>query len=142
LKKIISVFVLCQILLALLAIFNDLISNAFQQSGIDEFDSFKEKVFLVLVFAPIFETIVFNLILNEIFFKLFGKAVYAIILSSILFGLIHYYSWTYVISTFLAGLVFNGFYFWIRKQNGFWLATLGVFLLHFNHNLIGILLGK
>jgi membrane protease YdiL (CAAX protease family) len=141
-KKIILVFIICQIILALFAIYNDLIVNTFSQNGIEEFKSFQEKIILVLVVAPLFETLIFNLLLNEVFFKLTSKIIYCIILSSFFFSLIHYYSLTYVSFTFLAGLTFNGFYFWIRKDKGYKVAVLSVFLLHFNHNLIGVMLGK
>jgi len=142
LKKIISVFAVCQLVLVIQAITNDLIIRTSSQGGIGEFESIQEKIFLVLIFAPVFETLIFSLIPNEVLYKITRKAIYPIIISSFLFSLIHYYSITYVIFAFLAGLVFNGFYFWIRKQKGIGMATLGVFLLHFNHNLIGLLLGK
>lgn len=141
-KKIVLVFIACQLILAFLAFFNELVINNSNHNGIDEFDSFQEKIILALIIAPVFETLIFNLLLNEVFFKFINNASYCIILSSILFGLIHSYSIVYIFFTFLAGLVFNSFYFWIRKDKGYKLAALCVFLLHFNHNLIGVLLGK
>jgi len=141
-RNIYFVFFASQLVLTLIAIFNDLIVSTSSQGGIEDFASFKEKVTLVLIIAPIFETLIFNLLLNELFFKFLHKTIYCILLSSFLFGLVHYYSPVYIIFTFLAGLVFNGFYFWIRKDKGWKIATLCTFLLHFNHNLIGLLLGK
>lgn len=140
--SILPVFGICQLILVLIAVVNDLIISSSSQAGVEEFGSFTEKIILVLFVAPVFETLIFNLLLNELVYKFTGKIVYCIILSSFFFSLIHYYSITYVFFTFLAGLVFNGFYFWIRRQKGYKIATLVVFLLHFNHNLIGLLLGK
>lgn len=140
--KIIIVFVICQVALALSALLNDMIVSTSGQGGVDEFESFQEKVMLVLFVAPVFETLVFNLLLNEVFFKYIKNIYVCIVLSSLLFGLIHYYSLTYVLFAFLAGLIFNRFYFWIRFEKGILTATLCVLLLHFNHNLYGLLLGK
>ena len=141
-QKIIFVFVICQVVLALLALLNDMIINTLGGGGIDEFKSFQEKIMLVLFVAPVFETLVFNLFLNEVFFRYIKNVYVCIVLSSLLFGLIHYYSFTYVLTTFLAGLVLNWFYFWVRHKKDMLIATLCVLLLHFNHNLMGILLGK
>ena len=141
-KKSVIVFVICQLLLVLLAMFNDLIINTSSQDGIQDFDSFQEKIILVLFVAPVFETLIFNLLLNEVFLKFIGNTFYCILFSSFFFSLVHYYSLTYIIFTFFAGLVFNGLYFWVRQYKGYKIAVLCVFLLHLNHNLIGLLLGK
>lgn len=135
-------FLLCQLCLMALAYTNDFFVRNSSTGGIEDFNSFQEKVILVLVVAPVFETIIFNVLLNELFYKFFARMIPCIVLSSILFGLIHYYSFTYIFFTFLAGIIFNGLYFSVRKDKGFKIAALVVFLLHFNHNLIGLLLGK
>lgn len=142
LRKAVIVFIICQTILILLATLNELVISELMQSGSEAFKSFQEKVLLVLFIAPIFETLIFNLLLNESFFKFIHNVIYCIILSSLFFSSIHYYSLSYIFFTFLAGLVFNSFYFWIRNYKGYRVATLCVFLLHFNHNLMGLFLGK
>jgi hypothetical protein len=135
--------VITQLLLACLAFTNDyLVNSTTENDGIEVFRSLSEKIRLVLFIAPIFETLVFNLLFNELIFKISENKRITIVISSIFFGLIHFYSIVYVFFTFLAGILFNNYYFKIRDKKGYLLASFLVFLLHFNHNGLGLLLGK
>lgn len=140
--KLFPLYILTQFLVAILAFINDYIVQNTSQSGAEEFDSLSRKIVLALAIAPLFETIIFNLLLNELFYKFIKKEKIVIIISSLCFGLIHYYSWTYVAFTFLAGIFFNNYYFKVREKKGYLFAAFLVFLMHFIHNGIGLLLGK
>ncbi|WP_394369470.1 CPBP family glutamic-type intramembrane protease [Aurantibacter crassamenti] len=96
---------------------------------------------MALVYGPIIETLIFNMFLNEIICKFLNK--YAtIIISSLVFAAIHFYSLYYVFFAFIGGVVLNTLYFYCKINWSMYLAFFVTWLLHFNHNLIGIILNK
>ncbi len=141
--KLFIFFIIHQLLLALSASINDYVVNStVENDGLELVGTLSEKIWLALFIAPIIETLIFSLLSNELFLKLFKNKIIAIVLSSVFFGLTHSYSLAYVFFSFLAGFLLNNYYFIVREKKGYLLATLLVFLLHFNHNGIGLLLGK
>ncbi|WP_276358920.1 CPBP family intramembrane glutamic endopeptidase [Daejeonella sp. H1SJ63] len=96
------------------------------------FDSVLEEFIVVVVVAPVFETVVFQyfmitlmLFLAQRFFKR-DLAAFAIILPAICFGFSHTYNNLYVLNTFLAALMINYFYILVksRNQNAFILTVI------------------
>ena len=141
----IKLFVLAQSILLINALLFDFLINKFGlASGFENetlFSSLNEKYLMVLLFAPLFETVVFNLLMNE-FWNKFFNIITTIVLSSVLFAIFHFYSLYYMFFAFVGGLVFNSFYFHFRKNFNIYIAFLLTWLLHFNHNFIGIILDK
>ncbi|HDR4513339.1 CPBP family glutamic-type intramembrane protease [Bacillus paranthracis] len=102
--------------------------------------------FLVgIIFAPIFETLVFQVLLFWIlsYIPFIRNHDYLIILiASIIFGLNHQFGITYIIGTSLIGLLYNYAYWVYQKKNekvkstisAFWI----VFWIHLLHNAISI----
>ena len=134
----------CQALLFATAWLNDTLINL-PNSEVDSgqtFNSWEEKIVLVLMIAPLLETLIFNLALNELLFHLIKRPFVVVIISSVCFGLIHTYSLTYMFFTFLGAIGMNAFYFHVRENYSVLKSTLFVVIIHFNHNLIGILLEK
>lgn len=73
---------------------------------------------LVVLFAPIIETILFQyLIVNQVFISYNGKnkKIIAILVSAFCFGIIHLYSFYYFLVTSIGGLLL-AYYFCIFKQ--------------------------
>jgi hypothetical protein len=96
--------------------------------------------FLVVIVAPIFETLLFNVLPIKVV-QFFIKNKYAIILlSSLGFALIHTYSFAYVIMTYFGAIGLNTFYLVIEEKKGFIIAIGLTTLLHSIYNLFGFLL--
>lgn len=141
-KKTIIYYLVAQSLGILIAFANEYAINFTASKGNDSVISEYDKWVYGVIIGPIFETLVFNSFLNEVLIKIIPKKIVVIIISSLAFSLMHDYSYIYMISTFLAGLILNTFYFHLRNEYGIWIAFLVTLMLHVNHNLIGILLGK
>ncbi|PJB12453.1 MAG: hypothetical protein CO119_06555 [Flavobacteriales bacterium CG_4_9_14_3_um_filter_40_17] len=96
--------------------------------------------FLAVIFAPIIETMFFNVFPVEVL-SLFIKNKYLIvILASIVFASIHTYSIAYLIMTYFGAIGLNVFYLVVKEKKGFLGSTGLTILLHSIYNLIGFLL--
>lgn len=141
--KKIKPFLLAQLALFLLAIaFDFLIVKYNLDSGFDSADIFSsktQKIILVIVFAPLIETLIFNLLVNEFLMKFLDYKL-IIFFSSMLFAIIHFYSLYYALYAFFGGIIFNFIYFKYRYSA--LTSYLIVTLLHLNHNLLGLLFDK
>lgn len=137
-------FVITQILLFLIGWITIFVIDNYQigETPYFEFSTDTELIIIALIIAPFFETLVFNLILNELFFLLMKKILLIIFITSLLFSLTHIYNWVYLCGAFLAGISFNFYYFQVRQNFNYKLAGFLVWGLHFNHNGIGLLLDK
>ena len=108
------------------------------------FDSIKEELLVVVLFAPFAETVIYQYWLVDVTLfitqRLLRKEslILALLIPSICFALSHMYNYIYVANTFIAGLSINLFYIIVklRKQNAFIstvimhaLYNLGVFTL-------------
>lgn len=138
-------FIIAQGLLMISAfVFEFLIVALDIKSGFEDeeiFTSLQHKYTLVLIVGPLFETLVFNLMTNEILLKIVNTYI-VIFISSFIFASIHYYSVYYIIHAFTGALIMNAFYFYCRRNWSVYHAFILVLFLHFNHNLLGIILGK
>ena len=95
-----------------------------------------EEFFLVVLFAPIFETLIFQSFIIKKSLQYFNNdKVVAVIISALLFGLTHYYSFPYIIKATIAGALYGLLYFIIKKQNKE--PYIYIALVHATYNLIG-----
>lgn len=96
--------------------------------------------FLVVIVAPIFETLLFNVLpIKAIQFFIKNKLV-IVLLSSLGFASIHTYSIVYLIMTYFGAIGLNTFYLVIEEKKGFLNAIGLTVLLHSIYNLFGFLL--
>lgn len=99
-----------------------------------------ELFFLVVVFAPIFETLICQLLLYRLLKHLKIKnTLIIVILMSFVFSQGHWYHWLYVVGTFVNGLFLNYFYIYIYKNKNELIAVLLTIALHASYNLYGFL---
>lgn len=87
------------------------------------FDSFYEELLIVLLIAPLVETVLYQyaiiditLFLSKLIFKK-ELIVLSIILSAICYSLSHLYDYVYMIQMVIAGLLFSIFYNVIKQRN-------------------------
>lgn len=100
------------------------------------FSSFKEEFFVIAIFSPLIETVIFQYIVIEILYDKFKKEIICIV-SAFLFSLIHLYNLIYFIFSFIIGLTFAYLYLIGRlKKRGF----LYVYSTHLIYNVIVIIL--
>jgi len=97
-------------------------------------------IFSILVFAPIIETLIFQVLvwflLENTPLKTYKRKYYLyVIISGILFGLTHIYSVVHVFKASLAGFVFMAFFIKIRKIKHENNAILFIMFIHFFLNL-------
>jgi len=94
----------------------------------------------VVIVAPIFETLLFNVLpIKAIQFFIKNKLV-IVLLSSLGFASIHTYSIVYLIMTYFGAIGLNTFYLVIEEKKGFLNAIGLTVLLHSIYNLFGFLL--
>ena len=98
-------------------------------------DSLIKKIFLIVIFGPALETLIFQVGIISIIKKILPKLPFiAIIISALFFGLSHFYSTIYIYYTFMVGLFLGTLYF-IASKRGF-NPFLVVFSVHALNNLI------
>lgn len=119
-----------------LNILSKLIHNNSFTENTHHFSSIKEEFFVIVVFSPLIETIIFQFIIIEILYDKFKKEIICII-SAFLFACIHLFNYIYFAFSFIIGLTFAYLYFIGRlKKRGF----IYVYLTHLFYNLIVIIL--
>ncbi len=93
---------------------------------------------MIVVLAPIIETVIFQYIPNEILEGSNLESYFLkIIIPSLLFSLAHIYHPIYMLMTFIAGIMLNKFYIDTKRQTRlFFILTI---LLHAMYNLYGYL---
>ena len=96
------------------------------------------RISLLLIFAPIFETLINQFLVIEILRKIKIPPGLIISFSAILFGLLHHYHIFYMIATTISGIIYALYYLKLRPQ-GILNAILGVAGLHFFTNLVALL---
>jgi len=83
-----------------------------------EFDTKFEEFLLVVFFAPLLETLIFQYsIISYILEKRPNAYLFSCIFSAILFGLSHFYSPEYILKTFFSGLLFGSLYLVVKDKN-------------------------
>ena len=106
-----------------------------------QFSSLTEEFILAVLFAPIFETLIFQALILKKSLKYFNNnKLVAIILSASLFGLSHYYSIPYVIKATLAGVLYGLLYFVLLNKNK--QPIIYIIIVHAMYNLIGFKLNN
>jgi hypothetical protein len=96
------------------------------------FDNLKQEFLLVVIFAPLVETLIFQYFLVNLSISLtmllFKREyiILAIMMPAMAFGLAHTYNYIYMASTFVTGLLFNTFYMVVkyRKQDAYSCTTI------------------
>lgn len=93
---------------------------------------------IVVILAPILETLIFQFTPNEILEKLKVRSYFLkITIPSLLFSLVHFYHPIYIVMTFIAGILLNKYY--IDTKNETRLFFILTVLLHSTYNLYGYL---
>ena len=140
--KILFQFLLSSILYAI--VFNFFasrfnIQSNFWDNGFNELNIFL-KFFLAVVIAPIFETILLNLLPIVVLEKLTKNKYIIVFLASLLFAVLHWYSIYYVIFTFFGGILLNSFFLIIQCKSNTNQAVIFTILYHSLYNLFGFIL--
>jgi hypothetical protein len=82
-----------------------------------ENDSLIKKMFLLVIFGPILETLLFQVGIISLLKRILPKLpVVSVIISALLFGLSHFYSDVYIYYTFIVGLFLATLYFIASKK--------------------------
>jgi hypothetical protein len=96
------------------------------------------KFIVIIVLAPVLETLIFQYLPNEVLEKLKIRSYFLkIIIPSFLFSLTHFYHPLYIVMTFIAGILLNKYY--IDTKNETRLFFILTVLLHSVYNLYGYL---
>lgn len=105
------------------------------------FSSPLEEFLLVIIVAPIFETLIFQSFIIKKMIQYFpnNKSI-AIMASALFFGLSHYYSIPYIIKATIAGILYGLLYFILlhKKKN----PVIYIISVHAIYNLIGFIINS
>jgi hypothetical protein len=141
-KKIVTQFVIYSSFYILISCIFYTLSKAFPNviilnSNI-EFSSLREKIFIVILFAPLIETLFIQFIIIEILSVLLPKQIFlTCLVSSTIFSLNHLFSVLYIFFTFFAGFILAIAFFSSGKgRRGFIL----VFCIHAFYNCFALII--
>lgn len=98
-----------------------------------QFGSLMNQIFLLVILAPVLETLIVQYGIIDFTLSKFKSNTLAIILSAIVFGLFHFYSAQYMVATFFSGVLFAFIYLIFKAKNG--RPILFVTVLHASYNL-------
>lgn len=88
------------------------------QSVGPKFETKLEEFVLVVILAPLLETLIFQYsIISNIIGRRPNTSLFACIVSAVLFGLSHFYSPEYIFKTFISGLLFGTLFLVGCKKN-------------------------
>ena len=141
-KRVIQLFFLILLFKIINGFVFTYINNSFYKLENTIFEKFSknELFYIAVVFAPIIETLIFQLslykFLNQIRIK---NTIVIIILMSFAFSQAHWYHWLYVIAAFINALFLNYFYVYVLKNKNELIAVLLTMVLHSSYNLFGFL---
>ena len=146
-KKYLSLLFIFYLLLTILnGYFFNWVNNTFfnftneTENGLRDF-SRNEKFMLIVIMAPLVETVIFQYLPIRILEKLRLENNWVkIILTSFLFSLFHFYNPIYVAMTFVSGMLLNKFYLECRTKSSLYILLTA--LLHSMYNLYGYLFVK
>jgi len=102
------------------------------------FTNFTEQILLLIVVAPLVETLLFQYSIIDYITTTFKSQSLAILLSAIAFGLTHYYSQGYIVATFFSGILFAFMFLVFRAKNKS--GILCIMAAHALYNLLILLL--
>ncbi|MBT1705313.1 CPBP family glutamic-type intramembrane protease [Chryseosolibacter indicus] len=109
-------------------------------SGNNDLDSFSEpiKFLLIVVIAPLVETLFFQHLPYQVLTKLKIRNKLLLILTlSLIFGLFHLYFWLYAIMAFCGGILMNTLYIFSRHYSKYYFLIVVAY--HSLYNLYGYL---
>jgi|GEM_PF-1552546 len=129
-------FVAILIIQFLFGIINDTFLHISTQNPIDKF-SFKEKMIIGVIVAPIIETFIFQYLSFKLIKLVTKNPIYTIGLASLFFAVNHYYNWFYILVIFFIGIILNYNYYAVQKISKY--AFLLTFLLHATNNFLALL---
>lgn len=134
--------IIIDLLLSVLASFiiERFFPNSLENIGGMDFSSPGEEFFIAVLFAPLFETLLFQALPIYLILKHLKSAVLAIIFSTLLFTLQHNYSWIYMIVVFPSGIIYASYYIYIFKRKGNGFAFLLICSVHAIYNLVAFLM--
>jgi len=143
-QKIIFLFILLFAIAILNGYLFNYINNIYfnYKSNGNDLNDFKPilKLTIIVILAPIIETLVFQYLPNKLLNKLGVKNEFLLVfIPAMIFGLVHFYFWLYAISAFVGGILLNFLYLYIKNKNQIYVSLLIVFLFHSFYNLYGYL---
>lgn len=130
--QLITIAVLLNLIFSLLTAYFTQLLGLRLTANFPPFESIKEELFAVVIFAPFVETLIFQYFLINLTISLTRflfkreSIVLAIMIPGAVFGLAHTYNYVYMACTFVTGLLFNAFYIIIkyRKQDAYSCTTI------------------
>lgn len=116
----------------------NIISSAFPNQLSHSFSNLPayESFAAVVLFAPIFETFIFQFIIFYLGDKLRLKNSLIIIIASILFAISHHTSLAYIVFALFSGLFYNIIYLNIKKEHKTGIAILFIIGIHAIYNFV------
>lgn len=141
-KKILKLFFLLLFLKIVNGYLFNFINRSFFKLENKIFEQIPENefLFLAVVFAPIIETLIFQLFLFRLLNKIGIKnTIVIVIIMSVAFSQAHWYHWLYVVGTFVNALFLNYFYVYVHQKKNELTAVLLTIALHSSYNLYGFL---
>ena len=112
-------------------------------NGFQEFtENLFEKFIIIVVIAPLIETLIFNYFLQKVLSKFIKNTFYLIFISSLIFAFAHCHSIIYIFFGFFGGLILNLFYFLNKKDRSIKYAFWMTFLLHALVNLTSFIFSE
>jgi Type II CAAX prenyl endopeptidase Rce1-like len=135
-RRIVTQFVIYTSLIILISCFfyflSKIIPNTIILKNDFEFSSLREKIFIVVLFAPLIETLFIQFLIIEILYTIFPRQIFlACLISSTIFSLNHLFSILYILSTFLGGFILAIAFFSSGKG---WRGFMLVFCIHSFYN--------
>ena len=136
-----KLFLVFFLLIFIYDVLSSIVVNAFFPSTFahisDEINSYELFVqfFLLMLIAPLFETLIFQVIIIEGLHKFkFIPSAIIVLISAVVFAVAHHYNIIYMLAVFPVGLIFSYYYFILREDK--YIAFLSVCALHSATNLI------
>ena len=132
-RRIVTQFVIYTSLIILISCFfyflSKIIPNTIILKNDFEFSSLREKIFIVVLFAPLIETLFIQFLIIEILYTIFPRQIFlACLISSTIFSLNHLFSILYILSTFWGDLSLRLLFF-LAGKDGEGLCLFFVFIL-------------
>lgn len=96
-----------------------------------------QKFFILILFGPALETIIFQYLPMQFTRKFFFNDYVPVIVSAFIFSIVHYYNFVYVLMTFIGGLILGSVY--ILSENYKKIPVIYTFIFHSLYNLFGFI---
>lgn len=111
----------------------------FSENSIDySFENKFEEFFVVVVFAPIIETYLFQYLPIKYLDKEIKNSLFIIIICGLIFAIFHQYNHSYTLKAFISGMLYSTLFLILRIKTK--KTILFVFICHCLYNLTGFVL--